>query len=127
MVDPFPSRPVVAKVSAYIPLTTPPPTLNSLNPPPYNVHSHSSNTYPFHSQDPESAAGDPFIAHKPIAYTGDPFAHRPLPSHYIQRCDGHHVEERRSKTRTILACISITVSICLIIAVVMRLKRDNNN
>ncbi|KAH7400264.1 hypothetical protein BKA64DRAFT_642422 [Cadophora sp. MPI-SDFR-AT-0126] len=118
MVDPFPSRPNVAKVSAYIPLTTPPP---ALNPPPYTGQGQH------HTNDPESGAGDPFITHKPTTYTGYQFSHRPLPSHYVQRCGGHHVAERWSKTRTIMLCISIAFMICGIIAIVMRLNRDNNN
>ncbi|KAG4425094.1 hypothetical protein IFR04_001864 [Cadophora malorum] len=125
MVDPFPARPAVAKVAGYIPLIPPPSTLIAINPPPYTGHSQSHNAS--RSYDPEHAAGDPVIANKPIQYSGNPFAHRPLASQYVQRCDGHHVEERPSITRTILACISILVSVSLIITLILRINRNNNN
>ncbi|KAK0099328.1 hypothetical protein ONS95_006312 [Cadophora gregata] len=113
MVDPFPPRPAVAKVAAYIPITTPSP---SYNPALYTGQGQSR------PSDLESAPDDPFIARKPIPYAGNPLYQYPLPAQYTQTCDKHHEEERTRITRTILACISMALTVCAIIAVVVKMN-----
>ncbi|KAH6692798.1 hypothetical protein BKA61DRAFT_683926 [Leptodontidium sp. MPI-SDFR-AT-0119] len=127
MPDPFPSRPVVAKVQSYIPLSTPPP---AHNPPPYTRHT------PHHNE--ESATGDPFLAPKPPPFsytpTGNPFTRRerPIPlaqqPHYIQNsADVHERQQRESWCMNrFLVGLSLVLLLLTIVAVVVKGSRSNS-
>ncbi|KAH7327445.1 hypothetical protein BKA65DRAFT_540047 [Rhexocercosporidium sp. MPI-PUGE-AT-0058] len=123
MVDPFPPRPVIAKVDAYIPPTTPP---LIHNPPPYTHQSQGQHHARNASHDIE--AGDPFVAHKPLSDTGDPFARGPVPAqvppHYIQH--SQIVQERQEREswciNRFLVGLSMVLLLVGIVAVVVKIS-----